>query len=62
MINGAGATQKMEAELIASTALRGRLDVEIKALEYATMREEMKAGKHDLARLRDFPMANLQRF
>lgn len=51
MINGAEATQKMEAELIASWLSELGLDVEIKALEYATMREEMKAGEHDLARL-----------
>lgn len=51
MINGAEAPQKMEAELISSWLSELGLDVEIKALEYATMREEMKAGNHHLARL-----------
>ncbi|SHN81494.1 ABC transporter substrate-binding protein [Desulfitobacterium chlororespirans] len=51
MINGAETTQKMEAELISSWLSQIGLDVEIKAMEYATMREEMKAGHHHLARL-----------
>ena len=51
MINGAEATQKMEAEMIAPWLAEIGLDVEIMPMEYATMREEMKVGNHNIARL-----------
>ncbi len=51
MINGSASTQKAEAELIASWLSEIGLDVKIQPLEYATMKEEMKSGNHNLARL-----------
>lgn len=51
MINGSEASQKAEAELIAAWLSEIGLDVKIQPLEYATMKEDMKFGKHNLARL-----------
>ncbi len=51
MINGSEAVQKTEAELISSWLSEIGLDVKIQPMEYNTMKEEMKAGHHDIARL-----------
>lgn len=51
MINGAEATQKLEAEMISAWLSELGLDVEIMPMEFATMREEVKLGKHNIARL-----------
>ncbi|HBW35193.1 ABC transporter substrate-binding protein [Desulfosporosinus sp. BICA1-9] len=51
LINGSESTQKPEAELIAAWLSEIGLDVKIQPLEYATMKEEMKSGNHNLVRL-----------
>ncbi|MEM1485832.1 ABC transporter substrate-binding protein [Oscillospiraceae bacterium PP1C4] len=51
LVNGSGATDKVETELIASWLSEIGLDITIQPMEYATMKEEMKAGNYNLSRM-----------
>ncbi len=51
LINSGEVTQKAEAELIGSWLSEIGLDVKIQSLEMNTLKEQLKAGKYDIARM-----------